>query len=310
MAITNGGTIFASTGYTTSSVTNRFFITRDIDPGEIILLFNGAKINGATFSTASDSKGSTTGWSGISIGAATSAATVAIRYKQVTEKMYTAYPGTHSNISGTTVTTSGLDPSEWIGAQITVLTGTGSGATGVITANTATSITVSSWTGGTPSGAGTYKLTDSVTYTLSKTGYGTIFSAVTLKGAQLGTNVQTTNIQENGTTTYQGLGTEDLQRVQIPAAGSSTRTCVATIMLPWDWAFTPSVSDNDATSNYSVLLEADITNVGNLVSVWNTNPTDSAHRAGIGHLDMEYVGVGVCIPEFSNPAFEFSPMIF
>ena len=60
------------------------------------------------------------------------------------------------NIATTSTTTALTDPSgtyapgSLIGRTITTTSGTNSGAHGIVTANTATVITVPSWTGGTP----------------------------------------------------------------------------------------------------------------------------------------------------------------
>lgn len=61
--------------------------------------------------------------------------------------------------SSTTLTTTGLTADQWIGATVTILTGTGAGSTGVVTANSTTVFTVASWSGTAPSGAGTYAVT-------------------------------------------------------------------------------------------------------------------------------------------------------
>lgn len=67
--------------------------------------------------------------------------------------------GTFTSGSLTTLTVSSLTASQWIGAVVTILTGTGAGSTGIVTANTSTLLTVASWSGTAPSGTGTYQIT-------------------------------------------------------------------------------------------------------------------------------------------------------
>lgn len=66
--------------------------------------------------------------------------------------------GTFSAVTGTSLTTTGLTDSAWVGGVVTILTATtGAGSTGTVTANSTTGFTVTSWSPtATPTGTGIF----------------------------------------------------------------------------------------------------------------------------------------------------------
>lgn len=66
--------------------------------------------------------------------------------------------GTASGVAGLVITDSSQawNTNEWIGATVSILGGTGAGTTGSVVSNTATALTVSSWSSTAPTAASTY----------------------------------------------------------------------------------------------------------------------------------------------------------